>query len=355
MKGLVPGLPLLLLLLLPLLHGAARAAAEDGDRPRVQPLLEPRGNESRDHCRLPARVGPCRAAFPRFFYNVTSQTCDSFIFGGCENNTNNFQTVEECLAECSGVTGSVLPDDSAPASPAAPAAVKAPRGAPPPPAPTQSSQKNESSPDGRAELCEAEPEAGPCRAAFQRWFYDRSTGSCRTFVYGGCRGNKNNYPSEDSCVSSCAVQVLPSSKKLAVDQEDICSATPDPGPCRAAFPMYYYDGASATCQSFLYGGCQGNANRFGTEEECLSRCSSEGDFDRLDRKRSRWTAAVFLFATLTVISVLLLAALIFITLRRHRLPRRPSSFSDKEELLPEESSSLDSLSVPESPRPQAKA
>uniref|UniRef100_A0A672H640 BPTI/Kunitz inhibitor domain-containing protein n=1 Tax=Salarias fasciatus TaxID=181472 RepID=A0A672H640_SALFA len=240
MKGLVPGLPLLLLLLLPLLHGAARAAAEDGDRPRVQPLLEPR-----DHCRLPARVGPCRAAFPRFFYNVTSQTCDSFIFGGCENNTNNFQTVEECLAECS-----VLPDDS---------------------------------------LCEAEPEAGPCRAAFQRWFYDRSTGSCRTFVYGGCRGNKNNYPSEDSCVSSCPavlqeappgaswemlVCVVTDSGRLCAS--DICSATPDPGPCRAAFPMYYYDGASATCQSFLYGGCQGNANRFGTEEECLSRCSSEG-------------------------------------------------------------------------------
>uniref|UniRef100_A0A672H631 BPTI/Kunitz inhibitor domain-containing protein n=1 Tax=Salarias fasciatus TaxID=181472 RepID=A0A672H631_SALFA len=173
------------------------------------------------HCRLPARVGPCRAAFPRFFYNVTSQTCDSFIFGGCENNTNNFQTVEECLAECSGVTG----------------------------------------------VC-AEPEAGPCRAAFQRWFYDRSTGSCRTFVYGGCRGNKNNYPSEDSLC------VVTDSGRLCAS--DICSATPDPGPCRAAFPMYYYDGASATCQSFLYGGCQGNANRFGTEEECLSRCSSEG-------------------------------------------------------------------------------
>ncbi|CAN9511243.1 unnamed protein product [Ophioblennius macclurei] len=349
MKEMVLRLPLLLALLL----GAAYSALQDGEKPRIQPLLEapqPRGNESRDHCRLPVRVGSCRAAFLRFFYNVTSETCASFIYGGCENNRNNFETKEECESECNGVTGSVLPDD---ASPSAPAAVKAPQGAPSNPA--ESSQKNESSPEGRAELCEAEPEVGPCRAAFQRWFYNDKTGNCQSFVYGGCKGNKNNYLTEDSCISSCAVKVLPSSKKRSDDYEDHCSATPDPGPCRAAFPMYYYDGNSGTCQSFIYGGCQGNMNRFGTVEECLSQCSSEGDFDRQDRTRSRWTATVFLFATLTVISILLLASLVFITLRRHRLPRRASSFSDKEELLPDEPSSLESLSVPESPRPQLKA
>uniref|UniRef100_A0A3Q2ZSD1 BPTI/Kunitz inhibitor domain-containing protein n=1 Tax=Kryptolebias marmoratus TaxID=37003 RepID=A0A3Q2ZSD1_KRYMA len=56
-------------------------------------------------CRLPMKVGLCRAAFPRFFYNVTSQTCSSFIYGGCEANDNNFETQEECEAACSGVTG----------------------------------------------------------------------------------------------------------------------------------------------------------------------------------------------------------------------------------------------------------
>uniref|UniRef100_A0AAZ1X0K8 BPTI/Kunitz inhibitor domain-containing protein n=1 Tax=Oreochromis aureus TaxID=47969 RepID=A0AAZ1X0K8_OREAU len=29
-------------------------------------------------CRLPMKVGPCRAAFPRFFYNVTSRNCSGF-------------------------------------------------------------------------------------------------------------------------------------------------------------------------------------------------------------------------------------------------------------------------------------
>lgn len=58
-----------------------------------------------DHCRLPRVVGNCRAAFPRFYYDVTNQTCKPFIYGGCGANDNNFNTTEECEASCSGVTG----------------------------------------------------------------------------------------------------------------------------------------------------------------------------------------------------------------------------------------------------------
>ncbi len=51
------------------------------------------------------KVGSCRAAFTRFFYNVTSQSCQRFIYGGCEANKNNFDSQDECEALCSGVTG----------------------------------------------------------------------------------------------------------------------------------------------------------------------------------------------------------------------------------------------------------
>uniref|UniRef100_A0AAZ1X0P9 BPTI/Kunitz inhibitor domain-containing protein n=1 Tax=Oreochromis aureus TaxID=47969 RepID=A0AAZ1X0P9_OREAU len=43
-------------------------------------------------CRLPMKVGPCRAAFPRFFYNA---------------NGNHFESQEECEATCSGPTAQV--------------------------------------------------------------------------------------------------------------------------------------------------------------------------------------------------------------------------------------------------------
>uniref|UniRef100_A0A672LH73 BPTI/Kunitz inhibitor domain-containing protein n=1 Tax=Sinocyclocheilus grahami TaxID=75366 RepID=A0A672LH73_SINGR len=58
-----------------------------------------------NHCRLPSVVGICRAAFPRFYYDVTNQTCKQFIYGGCGGNDNNFNSQEECEASCSGVTG----------------------------------------------------------------------------------------------------------------------------------------------------------------------------------------------------------------------------------------------------------
>ncbi|EFN52652.1 hypothetical protein CHLNCDRAFT_26510, partial [Chlorella variabilis] len=47
-----------------------------------------------------------------------------------------------------------------------------------------------------------------------------------------------------------------------------CGQPAERGPCRAAIPSWYYDAAAATCRPFLYGGCQGNANRFAGFSEC---------------------------------------------------------------------------------------
>ncbi|KAM9359397.1 kunitz-type protease inhibitor 2 [Symphorus nematophorus] len=323
-------------------------------------------------CRLPMKVGSCRAAFSRFYYDVTNQSCRSFTYGGCEANGNNFNSRDDCEKACTGVTGSVLPDESTPPPPP----IKAARMVPAlrtnvsqdPEGPVESeAAPTETSADDFAERCGAEPDIGPCRAAFKRWSYNKETGSCQPFIYGGCRGNKNNYESEESCIAACTVSVLPSSKKSAADEDEEdegdkvsaefkagCLATPDPGPCRAAFPSFYYDPNTATCQSFIYGGCRGNQNRYGSVEDCLNRCSNtHGSFRGRGQARDRWTAAVFLFLTLTAISALLLATLVFITLRRRGVSRRPSSISDKEELLPDpDESSVDSLSVPESPKPE---
>ncbi|XP_069029260.1 kunitz-type protease inhibitor 2 [Embiotoca jacksoni] len=335
-----------------------------GEDRHIVPLLDLRGpgtNETGDtgsiHCRLPVKVGSCRAAFPRFFYNVTDQRCDRFIYGGCESNGNNFKSEEECEAACSGVTGSVLPVDSTP-PPLSQLPVKVPRMAPAAPAEPSSSASLQ-----RTERCEAEPQVGPCRASLKHWYYNKETGSCQSFIYGGCRGNKNNYYSKESCMATCAVTVQPSRKK-ASDEDEVsseykaqCMVTPDPGTCRDTYPMYYYEPGTDTCQSFMYSGCDGNKNQYSTEVECMSRCSRDGRFDHHGKTRNRWTAAVFLFVTLAAVSAVLLAALVIVTLRRHRLSRRPPSVSDKEELLPEpdDRSSLDSLPVPESPKSQEKA
>lgn len=51
--------------------------------------------------------------------------------------------------------------------------------------------------------CEQPVESGPCNGNFERWFYDNQTDICRPFTYGGCKGNKNNYPTEHSCNYNC--------------------------------------------------------------------------------------------------------------------------------------------------------
>ncbi|XP_034721540.1 papilin-like [Etheostoma cragini] len=156
-------------------------------------------------------------------------------------------------------------------------------------------------------------------------------------------------------VSLPAVKVLPSSKKdedeVSAEYQDSCMVPSAPGPCRAAFTMFYYDANTDSCQTFMYGGCQGNNNRYGSLEECMSRCSRDASFEFHGKPRKHLTTAVFLFVTLAAVSALLLAALAVLTLRRHRLSGSPSAASDKEELLPEDDhSSLESLSVPGSPK-----
>ncbi|GFT32556.1 kunitz-type serine protease inhibitor A [Nephila pilipes] len=54
-----------------------------------------------------------------------------------------------------------------------------------------------------AKTCDEKPEAGPCRAYFPRFYYDKETGTCKNFIYGGCKGNGNRYSSEKECLKNC--------------------------------------------------------------------------------------------------------------------------------------------------------
>jgi hypothetical protein len=53
-------------------------------------------------CSEPKLSGPCRAAIPRFYFDTESGKCDTFSWGGCKPNSNNFQTLEECSYKCLG-------------------------------------------------------------------------------------------------------------------------------------------------------------------------------------------------------------------------------------------------------------
>ncbi|XP_074978631.1 kunitz-type protease inhibitor 2 isoform X5 [Caretta caretta] len=179
-------------------------------------------------CLLPKVVGKCRAAFPRWWYNATSRACQPFTYGGCGANLNNFLVEDDCRVRCA-------------------AAGEESRGRIQPANNTFTYE----------ERCLAKAATGLCRASFPRWWFDVESKTCRQFTYGGCGGNPNNYLSEAECLARCS---------------ESCAAPRLTGPCRAAFPRWYYDPAAQACKQFVYGGCKGNKNNYLQEELCLSQC-----------------------------------------------------------------------------------
>ena len=43
-----------------------------------------------DPCALSPERGPCTASITRYYYNVTTQLCQQFSYGGCFPNAKNF-------------------------------------------------------------------------------------------------------------------------------------------------------------------------------------------------------------------------------------------------------------------------
>jgi hypothetical protein len=54
---------------------------------------------------------------------------------------------------------------------------------------------------------------------------------------------------------------------------DICGLRPETGRCRERHIKWFYNGTTSRCERFIYGGCDGNPNKFDTQDECDSFCA----------------------------------------------------------------------------------
>lgn len=52
-------------------------------------------------------------------------------------------------------------------------------------------------------VCLLPRDEGPCDTWMVRFAYDRNTGKCKEFWYGGCQGNHNNFRSMEACRRQC--------------------------------------------------------------------------------------------------------------------------------------------------------
>ncbi|XP_035940135.1 kunitz-type protease inhibitor 1 isoform X2 [Halichoerus grypus] len=142
------------------------------------------------------------------------------------------------------------------------------------------------SPKQTEEYCLASSKVGRCRGSFPRWYYDPKERICKSFVYGGCLGNKNNYLREEECKLACRDVQGPSLDRHSPDSSGFeelqnihfrsdkghCVDLPDTGLCLENIPRWYYNPFSERCARFTYGGCYGNKNNFEEEQQCLASC-----------------------------------------------------------------------------------
>ena len=172
-------------------------------------------------CELPASTGPCFAHMQMFYYNLQFGRCEEFIYGGCGGNDNRFSTMVECRRACG--------------------------------------KEEEKS------VCTLPPVTGPCTAYIPSFYFNSKRGRCEEFIYGGCGGNDNRFSTMVECRRACGRK----------EEESVCTLPPVSGPCFAHIPSYYFNSKRGQCEEFIYGGCDGNDNRFSTMVECRRTCGKE--------------------------------------------------------------------------------
>ncbi|XP_039874358.1 kunitz-type protease inhibitor 1-like [Simochromis diagramma] len=267
-------------------------------------VLNPQQTSS--YCQAPVKVGPCRAKFTRWRYNITKGVCEMFVFGGCIGNENNFLSEQECLSACRGVT--------------------------------VSSQRSVTLP--AAEVC-----GSPCGP-------DQLTCGNGCCLERSMECDNVKQCSDGSDESQCHQLNQTLSLLLDIDvnkKKAQCTEPPRTGPCRAKFPGWYYDPLDQKCHEFTYGGCDRNENNFPDDQTCREYCKEVGEndvfarglFERFDKEVDDDSSSITLAVILSVAILSLLAILAYCFLRaRKRRTHRPVNTGPTHEALSKEETSV---------------
>ncbi|XP_048749865.1 kunitz-type serine protease inhibitor-like [Ostrea edulis] len=100
-------------------------------------------------------------------------------------------------------------------------------------------------PPNTPDICTLPRNPGPCRGACPRYYYDARSGRCRSFTYGCCGGNANNFKTKSLCKRICQPEPCPTINCIV----GACTIQTCPGvpgaTCRAVctcISVWVYDG-----------------------------------------------------------------------------------------------------------------
>ncbi|XP_042620443.1 tissue factor pathway inhibitor isoform X5 [Cyprinus carpio] len=171
-------------------------------------------------CALKKDEGPCKALKDRFYFDTDTGRCESFEYGGCQGNENNFETLQECEKMC------LVKEDKSP--------------------------------------CQLDDEPGPCRGLVPRYFFDFKS---QESALNNMERNAPLKPEEE--------EAKPKTEPLAkhgLNRPKLCFSPIDRGNCEGSEGRYMYNPRTKRCQMFHYSGCGGNKNNFVKRGDCIKMC-----------------------------------------------------------------------------------
>ncbi|KAF9413443.1 hypothetical protein HW555_008335 [Spodoptera exigua] len=144
----------------------------------------------------------------------------------------------------------------------------------------------------RCDACNLPSVKGACDGSYEHWHYNSTREQCVPFLYGGCLGNANNFESRELCQKQCEPKTVEGQCDLPIEQ----------GSCAGNFSRWGFNPDTRSCEQFIWGGCEGNANRFSTEAACQMRCNPPGsqppqcaepqEAGSCDNKEALWSFSV---------------------------------------------------------------
>ncbi|CAJ0956979.1 unnamed protein product, partial [Mesorhabditis belari] len=258
-----------------------------------------------DPCEQDNESGVGALQLSRWFFNKKSKLCEQFIYFGSGGNRNNFETLQECQAQCPESPNPCAVQTTGPlvtclGGNSCGGGYYCHSGA------AQTTQVCCPKPS-TLDRCQQPLNIGIGNENLQRWYFNPLAQQCQTCVYKGLQGNENNFGSRNDCENACVVNpcrvgtpfrsqgvtvqcsamnptVCPAGYycHIGADQStSLCCQALGTNPCTepmvkgegsASLTRFFYDSSQRRCLTFNYLGTKGNMNNFQTRELCEGAC-----------------------------------------------------------------------------------